>query len=495
MYFLGYDIGSSSIKIALLNASTNKPVAVLAHPKDELSMTSTQSGWAEQDPESWWDCAAIATKELLVTNQIDPADIKGIGIAYQMHGLVVVDHQQNVLRPSIIWCDSRAVSIGEEAFHTLGHEWSFSHLLNSPGNFTASKLKWVRDNEPQLFDKIHKMMLPGDYIAMKMTGQITTTIPGLSEGMFWDFNQTEMSNALLDHFGINKQLIPDLTEVFGVQGYLTKEAAEILGLREGVPVAYRSGDQPNNAMALGVLAPGQVAATGGTSGVVYGVSETPIFDVRSRINSFAHVNYKKESPVTGALLCINGAGIQYRWIKEHVARIGMSYNDLECLVEEVTIGSDGLCMLPFGNGAERMLESKGIGASLHGLNFNVHKNSHLVRAALEGIAFAFVYGIEILNELGLNTRSLRVGNDNLFRSATFSKTIASLTNSEISVLETTGAIGAARGAAYGLGHFNSLKEAMSGDNVVRSFNPEKKEPYQKAYDNWKNILTDKLKAT
>ncbi|MEO9477057.1 MAG: FGGY family carbohydrate kinase [Cyclobacteriaceae bacterium] len=489
MFFLGYDIGSSSIKAAIIDGNTNSQVAVASYPEQEMSITSIKPGWAEQDPQMWWANLIKATNKAVEKSGINPKEIGGIGISYQMHGLVLVDKDQRVLRSSIIWCDSRAVGIGDAAFDGIGHQQCFEHLLNSPGNFTASKLRWVRENEPKLFDRVDKLMLPGDYIAMMLTGEVNTTIPSLSEGMIWDFISNKPSSDLFDYYGFDLSFVPEVKPTFSPQGEVNARASELLGLKPGIPVGYRAGDQPNNAMSLGVLEAGQVAGTGGTSGVVYGVSGKPIYDELSRVNSFAHVNYSAETPNVGVLLCLNGSGIQYRWINQQVADEGVSYFDMEKQMAKVPIGSDGLRMLPFGNGAERVLSNRDIGSHIQGLQFNRHEKPHLYRAALEGIAFSFVYGIEVMTSLGMNVKSMRVGNDNLFQSQVFSETISTLMDGKIEIVETTGAIGAARAAGFTTGHFASLKEAMSGDQVLKTYEPQAdQEAYISAYVQWKQDL-------
>jgi len=493
MYLLGYDIGSSSIKAALVDAQTGKAIAITQSPKTEMGMIAHQTGWAEQEPEEWWRHVCSATKELLNTNNVNKSSIKAIGISYQMHGLVIIDKNQKALRPSIIWCDSRAVSIGNEAFKTLGEKGCLSQLLNSPGNFTASKLAWVAQKEPRLFEKVDKMLLPGDYIAMKLTGEASTTVSGLSEGVFWDFKENQVSQKLMNHYGFDNSIIPTVNDTLSIQGKLTKAAAEECGLLSGIPVTYRAGDQPNNALSLGVLDTNEVAATGGTSGVIYAVVGQPTYDLQSRVNSFAHVNHKASDPRIGVLLCINGTGIQYSWIRQNAATDGLDYPDLESLAASVSIGSDGLSMLPFGNGAERMLGNKNIGAHLHNLQFNIHKRKHLYRAALEGIAFSFYYGFQILNEMGLKVSSMKVGNDNLFQSKIFSETVSTLLNSEINVIDTTGAVGAAQASGVAVGIYSDLKEATRQQTIVKRYEPNQhKEAYLEAYDNWnlalKNVL-------
>ncbi len=472
----------------MLDAESGQCLGLVQYPKTEMPIAAPQPGWAEQDPAMWWEYLCTATHQLLDQHPVDIAQIAAIGIAYQMHGLVLVDQAHKVLRPSIIWCDSRAVEIGETALSELGSKTCFTHFLNAPGNFTASKLKWVRENEPEIYRQIHKAMLPGDYIAMKMTDRISTTVSGLSEGIFWDFEDHAIAQKLLDHYDLDQNLLPEVLPTFSKQGVLTTAAATALGLRPNIPVSYRAGDQPNNALALNALRPGDVAATGGTSGVVYGVVDRLAYDPESRVNSFAHVNHQAGGPRIGVLLCINGAGIQYRWMKQQVAASGMTYEAMEEQAASVPIGADGLRILPFGNGAERVLGNQNPGAQINNLQFNRHGAAHLYRAALEGIAFSFVHGIRILQDLGLDLRVMRVGNDNLFQSAIFSNTIASLVGSRIEVLETTGATGAARAAGVAVGLYPDVATAMEGEKVLYTYEPGAEDAYREAYELWAQDL-------
>ena len=489
MYLLGYDIGSSSIKAAIINAASKEPVMVIRYPEKEMEIKAVQVGWAEQSPDLWWQYVCEATKKLLVDTGISAKDIKAIGIAYQMHGLVMVDKNLTPIRDAIIWCDSRAVDIGNSAFNTIGHTSCLTHLLNSPGNFTASKLKWVKDHEPQLFKKIYKVMLPGDFIAMKMTDEITTTISGLSEGVFWDFQNNEISKSILDYYGFSPDIFPTIKNTSDLQGTLTNTASDELGLVSGIPVTYRAGDQPNNALSLNVLQPGEIAATGGTSGVVYGVVDKPVFDLKSRVNGFAHVNYTSDNQRIGVLLCINGAGILNSWIKQ-LAGSQMTYAEMAKMAEKIPVGSQGLMILPFGNGAERVLENKNIHAHIANLNFNIHHKAHLFRATLEGIAFSFIYGIHILKEMGLTIGVMRVGNDNLFQSTIFSETIATLADCKIEVIETTGAVGAAKASGVAVGIYKTIREAVDQVKIVRTYDPiPNATAYKKAYEKWEKQLS------
>ncbi len=495
MYLLGLDIGSSSIKAAIVDASTKQPLAVSSHPPTEMGISAPHPDWAEQDPGIWWSYAQEAITKAIHSAQIDAADIKAIGISYQMHGLVAVDRSGKTVRPSIIWCDSRAVDIGTQAAADLGMDICSQQFLNSPGNFTASKLKWVKTNEPEVYDRIHKIMLPGDYIAMKMTGEITSTISGLSEGILWNFKTQDTATALLDYFGIPEAMLPDVKPTFSNQGELTAESANFLQLTPGIPVTYRAGDQPNNALSLGVFNPGQVAGTGGTSGVVYAVSDQLIHDPEMRVNSFAHVNYTKTDPRIGVLLCINGCGIQYGWLRKLLGDVETNYTELEHLAAKVDIGANDLSIISFGNGAERMLQNQSIGAQMMGLNFNVHDKAHLYRAGLEGIAFAFYYGIQCMKQMGVNVSEMRVGNDNLFQSDIFSETLSSLCGAEINLINTTGAVGAALGAGHGQGIYSSLEEAFDQQDIVKTIKPNhQNEAFQEAYATWSNRLNKLIKS-
>lgn len=493
MYLIGYDIGSSSIKAALVDARTGETVGVAQHPETEMAITAPEPGWAEQDPEAWWDHVCSATRKLLRQTEADPLAVRAVGIAYQMHGLVLIDEKKQVLRPSIIWCDSRAVGIGRAAFRHIGREKALEHLLNSPGNFTASKLRWVKENEPGVYKKIHKMMLPGDYIAMRLTGEVNTTIGGLSEGVLWDFKENAIARLVLEQYGIEADLLPEWRPTFSEQGQLSEAAAKATGLPAGIPVSYRAGDQPNNALALNVLKPGEVAATGGTSGVVYAVTDQPLYDPKSRVNGFAHVNYTRTEPRIGVLMCINGAGIQYSWLKHQTMPPEISYEAMEKLAGSIPVGAEGLCVLPFGNGAERILENRELGSQWFGLDFNRHTRAHLIRAGLEGVAFAFAYGIEILQEMGLRIDVMRVGNDNLFQSRLFAETVATLAGSRIEMLETTGAVGAARGAGVGAGIYDSPAGAFRDIKLVDTYKPQKDiAPYRAAYEQWRLHLDHQL---
>jgi xylulokinase len=492
-YTLGFDIGSSSVKVSLLDIERGTCAATAFFPKKEMTISAPQPGWAEQSPEEWWDNLKSALKEVLDESKVKSADIKAIGITYQMHGLVALDKDGEVVRPSIIWCDSRAVPYGREAFHQLGEEWSLSHLLNSPGNFTAAKLAWVKENEPETYQRIDKIMLPGDYIAYRLTGEKNTTLSGLSEGIFIDFQSDDISDELLDYFGFPKSLIPDRVETFASQGYLMGNVAKELGLAIGIPVSYRAGDQPNNAFSLNVLNPGEVAATAGTSGVVYGVSDQLAPDPKSRVNTFAHVNHSREQRRLGILLCINGTGILNAWLKHNTTK-ELDYPQINDLALSAPAGAEGLRFFPFGNGAERVLEDANPGASLSGLNFNIHKQNHLFRSAQEGIAFSFRYGMDIMQNMGVNTKVIRAGKANMFLSPLFRQTLANLTGATIELYDTDGSLGAARGAALGAGIWKTPEEAFRNLKKLEIIQPDdEKDIINEHYKDWKQKLNKLLK--
>ena len=488
MYLLGYDIGSSSVKASLVDAQTGKCLSSAFYPKSEAAIMAVKPGWAEQDPSAWWENLKLATSSVLSGSGVDPKDIKAIGISYQMHGLVCVDKNLNVLRPSIIWCDSRAVPYGQKAFDEIGHERCLSHLLNSPGNFTASKLAWVKENEPELYAKIYKIMLPGDYIAMKLTGEVCTTVSGLSEGMLWDFAENSTADLLMDYYGFDKALIPEIRPTFSEQGRVSEAAAAELGLAAGIPITYRGGDQPNNALSLNVFNPGEIASTAGTSGVVYGVLGEVNYDPKSRVNTFAHVNHTAEQTRLGVLLCINGTGILNSWMKRNVAPEGISYSDMNDLAALAPIGSAGVSVLPFGNGAERMLENKEVGCSIHGVNFNVHSKAHLLRAAQEGIVFSFKYGIEVMEQMGMKVNKIHAGHANMFLSPIFRNTLAGVTGAVIDLYDTDGSVGAAKGAGIGAGIYKDNTEAFATLEKLAVIEPSDVDEYAAAYEVWKSRL-------
>jgi len=493
MILLGIDVGSSSVKLSMLDAASGKNIASAQYPKEEMKIMSVKPGWAEQNPEDWWQNILSGLKELSKKHKKELSAISAIGITYQMHGLVCIDKNRNVIRPSIIWCDSRAVEIGNQAFRDLGSEKSLSHLLNSPGNFTASKLKWVKDNEPELYSRIFKIMLPGDYIAMRLTGEINTTVTGLSEGIFWDFPNGSVAGFLLDYYGFSPDFIPDIVPVFSNQGTLQPKVAVETGLKAGIPVTYRAGDQPNNAFSLNVLKPGEIAATAGTSGVVCGITNQYAYDPKSRVNIFAHVNHSGKAAHLGVLLCINGTGILNSWLQKNTGNKKLTYDEMNQHAQGIPIGSDGVNIIPFGNGAERVIENMDPGCHIAGLNFNRHNTAHLIRAAHEGIAFSFKYGIDIMSQhTGVKVGHIRAGKANMFLSPVFRDTLAGITQVPIDLYNTDGSEGAARGAGIGSEIFKSFEDAFANLEKISTIEPDRSRLnlYTEAYNKWHRTLND-----
>ncbi len=491
MYLLGYDIGSSSVKASLVDADSGRIVASDFFPNEEMRITALQSGWAEQNPADWWENLRLAHRSVMARASAKGEDVQAIGITWQMHGLVLVDKAGEVLRPSIIWCDSRAVPYGEAAFRAIGPERCLSHLMNSPGNFTASKLAWVKEHEPAVYDRIDKLMLPGDWIGYKLTGEMGVTIEGLSEGIFWDFKTNSLSEDILRYYGIPRSFFPELKPIFGIQGRVSNEAAHDLGLREGTPVSYRAGDQPNNALSLNVFEPGEIASTAGTSGVVYGVLDKLNYDPESRVNTFAHVNYTPGQIRLGVLLCINGTGILNSWLKRNLAVEGLSYSDMNDLASGSPIGARGVSVIPFGNGAERVLENRDVNCSIHGINFNIHDKRDVLRAAQEGIVFSYEYGMEIMREMGMNITTIKAGKANMFLSPIFGQTLAGVSGATIELYDTDGAAGAAKAAGIGIGLYASNKEAFASLEKLAVIEPDHtiQAQYREAYLRWRELIT------
>ena len=492
-YLLGFDVGSSSVKASLVNADTGKCVATAFYPEKEAPIMAVKAGWAEQDPQMWWDNAKLSLKKIMADAQVKGEDIKAIGISYQMHGLVCVDKNLQALRPSIIWCDSRAVPYGEKAFRDLGAEQCLGHLLNSPGNFTAAKLAWVKENEPDIYEKIYKVMLPGDYIAMRLSGVANTTVSGLSEGMLWDFKNNRVADFLTKYYGFDESIISDIVPTFSIQSEVSAEAAAETGLKAGTPITYRAGDQPNNALSLNVFNPGEIASTAGTSGVVYGVLGNVNYDKKSRVNTFAHVNHTEEQTRLGVLLCINGTGILNAWVHRNITP-EVGYAEMNDLAATVPIGSEGVTVIPFGNGAERVLENKEIGCSFNGVNFNKHNRAHLVRAAQEGIVFSFCYGMEIMQQMGMDIHKIHAGKANMFLSPLFRDTLAGVSGATIELYDTDGSVGAAKGAGIGAGIYKDNNEAFASLDKLQVIEPDEahRAEYLAAYARWKDILRNNI---
>jgi xylulokinase len=494
MLLLGIDLGTSSIKVSVVDGQTGKCMASVQYPETEIEIIAPAAGWAEQSAGQWWDHVQQAILKCNATQLYDPKDIAAIGISYQMHGLVLVDKEQHVLRNSIIWCDGRAVAHGDLAFTEIGAQRCLSHLLNSPGNFTASKLAWVKEHEPDVYERIDKILLPGDFISMKLTGETTTTVSALSEGIFWDFMENRLSEDVMGYFGFDDSFIPKTAPLFAPHGYVKESVAARLSLKPGIPVSYKAGDQLNNAFSLNALQPGEVAATAGTSGVIYGVSDQLNYDLQSRINSFAHVNHTAGKPRIGVLLCINGTGIFNSWIKRMFGA-QHSYDSLNVEAARVAIGSDNLFMLPFGNGAERMLNNKTIGAHIHQLDFNIHTAGHLARAAQEGIAFAFRYGLDIMKENGMRPGIIRAGKANMFLSDVFTQSFVGATGVPVELYETEGSIGAALGAGVGANIFTDLQAAFARQKPLKIIAPSHTLTYNNLYEEWKALLEARLQKT
>ncbi|MCA6074807.1 xylulokinase [Fulvivirga sedimenti] len=492
-YLLGIDLGSSSVKASLVDLATGSAVASCFEPSEEMPIHSPSSDWAEQDPEMWWQNTVRAIRRVTAGHPGSADRIEGIGISYQMHGLVLLDKEGRVLRPAIIWCDSRAVDAGDQLTEQLEESYCFDTLLNVPGNFTASKLKWVIENEPEIFDRVHRFMLPGDYIAYRLTGEYSTTSTGLSEGIFWDFESWQISGPVLDVLGVKRGLVPDLVPEFGLQGRMGESAAKELGMQAGVPIGYRAGDQPNNALSLKVSEAGQVAATAGTSGVIYAVTDIPSGDKLSRVNTFLHPSQAGKK--YGILLCVNGTGIAYNWIRRISADSGKPYDELNQMAGEINPGSDGLQFFPFGNGAERMLSNRKMDAALLGINFNRHSNAHIFRAVQEGVCFAMYYGFEVLESLGSKPSVIRVADANMFKSPIFCQLFTDLTNCRVELYDTDGARGAALAAGVGLKYYPSMQDIPL--KLKKTYLPSDagRSEYLNLYQAWKKILIEKLIKT
>lgn len=456
MYTLGLDIGSSSVKACLYDARSFRIVGTSTSPSHEMPITAPEPGWAEQDPEVWWHHTIVACDDLRARHPAAWATVKAIGIGYQMHGLVTLDAGDKPVRPAIIWCDSRAVETGNSITGLIGRQRLLDSNLNTPGNFTVSKMVWMMQNEPDNWSKVAIGMLPGDYIAYRLSGDKTTSKSGLSEMILWNFLTNEIDTLILNNYPSIRAILPKIVPNIGVATSISMESAEMLGLQDDVVLSYRSGDQPNNAFGLGVTEPGSVGINAGTSGVVYAVTDKPVVDVAETFNPFLHVNNNESQKRIGLLLCLNGCGIMNAQIRRLTK--ASSYEMMNEKADDVPLGSDGLQIFPFGNGAERMFGNRNLGASIHGWDLVRHNDAHFFSASLEGIAATLSYGIDHMRSLGVNINKIHAGRANLFLSPLFCELIAAIARVDVYLFESDGASAAAKGAAYGAGLINSTTQ-------------------------------------
>lgn len=338
-----------------------------------------------------------------------------------------------------------------------------------------------------------RFLKPGDYIAMKLTGEITTSISALSEGIFWDFKKGEISKDVMNYFGFENDIIPEVRDVFTAHGCLQKKVADDLKLKAGIPVTYKAGDQPNNALSLNVLNPGEVATTAGTSGVIYAVTDSLFHDSKSRVNTFAHVNHTPDKQRLGVLLCINGTGIMTRWTKDIMGK-GKTYKEMNEEAATIDVGSNGLLCFPFGNGAERMLENKLLNAHFNNIELNTHTAAHMYRAVGDGIAFAFRYGLDIMRENGLQPSIVKAGKANMFLNEVFAQAFVNATGLALELYQTDGSTGAALGAGIGVGAYSKPAEAFANMKSLNTIEPGRDmDRYDEIYEQWLYKLNQYLK--
>jgi xylulokinase len=493
MYTIGYDIGSSFVKGVLWDEERGEVAAHVTVPDREMPIRAEKADWAEQDPEMWWEAVKAATQRLIDMVPGAGGRVRGIGVSYQMHGLVLLDRDGKVLRPSIIWCDSRATGMGKELEKAVGEEAVRRQLLNSPGNFTVSKLAWVIRNEPETASRIRWVMLPGDWIAYQLTGMVSTTVCGLSEGMLWNFKDHVPHVKALEAAGADPEWIPPVAPNPGDQGVVGSAVGAEMGFAPGARVLFRGGDQPMNAYGLGVDGPGMWAASAGTSGVLYRVDPVREAEPTGMANRFAHIGHSAENPAIGTLLCLNGAGIAYAWLRR-VMFAGQEYAAINEHVAAVPAGADGVMFHPFGNGAERMLDNRQPGAGWSGIHFNRHGQGHLARAVMEGIVFAFVHGMRHVDPSLPALPVIRAPHAGLFRSELFASMLSTLAGADVQLHAGDGATGAAQGASVALGAsaIKALDSNAARDEpgVLKTHSPDPSihDALESAYSRWKDAL-------
>lgn len=468
MAFLGIDVGTSSVKVSIVGEDGVILASATAPASSERAINSPNPNWAEQNPEDWWEDAQQAILNLPLEARLQ---VEAIGIAYQMHGLVLVDSQFQPVRPSIIWCDGRNIQESQILAESLGLDALENRLLNKPGTLTLAKLAWVAEHEPETLAKAHTFGLPGDFIAYKLTGEWSTTKSGYSEMVGWDFGASIPFEEGFRKAGWKLPLPearPNLEEGAPIQ----KVIAEKLGLPPSARVTYRAGDQPNNAFGLGVLQQGETAISAGTSGVLYGIGDSSP-GLHEGINRFLHVNSQ-----IGVLMCLNGVGSALAFAR----RTWFQNQSYEALSELASQANPENCpyFFPFGNGAERILSERAFSGFTE-LDFNRHNLPELARSVFEGIAFAYRLGSEKMEKAGCLSKVVNGTESGLLKSSFFAQLLANELQVELILSEGDGSTAAARGAALG------IKKILPKPAPLKRYLPTSPANHER-FSHWHKIL-------
>jgi xylulokinase len=405
MYLLGIDIGTGGTRALIIDA---KGVVVASATEDHQPFVSPQIGWAEQNPSDWWRACGIAVRKALANGNLRSEQIACVGLSGQMHGAVLLDEQNRVVRPALIWCDVRTEKQSQELTAKIGAE-KLINLTCNPAltNFTLTKCLWVRENEPENWNRVRSLMLPKDYVRLRLTGERATDMADASGTLLLDVAHRRWSKEMLQLVQMDESLLPALYESPDICGQVSEAGAAATGLQKGTPVVAGAGDQAAGSTGIGVNAPGAVSATIGTSGVVLAATDHPALDPGGRLHTFCHA-----APGRWLVMGVTqAAGLSLRWFRDQFGSTNGSVESYESLVAEAAkapAGCDGLLWAPYLMGERTPYLDPEARGMLVGLTAS-HTRAHLIRAILEGVAFSLQDTFTIFQEIKVPVKTIRLG--------------------------------------------------------------------------------------
>lgn len=450
MKFLGIDVGTGGSRAVVIDDNGKVLATAIAVHEDFIS---PEIGWAEQNPEDWWRACVLAIREVLQT--VNAEEIAAIGFSGQMHGSVFLDDSDKVIRPALLWCDQRTEKQCREITEKIGAEKLIT-LVSNPAvtGFTLPKILWLRENEPQNFKKVKSILLPKDYIRLKLSGDKASDVADSSGTLLFDVPNRKWSDEMLSAFEIDEKLLPKVYESIEVTGKISKTAADVTGLKVGTLLVAGAGDNAAGAIGMGITEKGKTSSTIGTSGVIFAVTDAPKLDLKGRIHTLCHAIPNRWHN-TGVTLA---AGLSFKWFRENFGD-GKLYDELVNEAEKVSSGSDGAIWLPYLMGERSPHLDPNARAAFVGLTAS-HTKAHLTRAVLEGVAFSLRDSLEIFKESGAEISSVRLGGGGA-KSKLWRQIQADVYNKSVEIIEADegAAFGAAILAGVGAGAWKTVDEA------------------------------------
>jgi xylulokinase len=470
---LGIDVGTGGTRAALVDPRGRVIGAATA---EHAPMSSRRFGWAEQSPEDWWRAACQAIRECLAKTSVSAAEVSAIGLTGQMHGLVLLDAQDRVVRPAIIWCDQRTEQECRDITQRVGAE-RLIELTANPAltGFTLPKIWWVRRHEPELWARVRSLMLPKDYVRFRLTGERAIDVADASGTLMFDVVHRRWSQEMLKISQLDEALLPKVFESVEISAYVHQDGANQAGLRPGIPVVAGAGDQAAGAVGMGIVKPGAVSATIGTSGVVFAATSAPVLEPHGRIHTFCHA-IPNRWHVMGVT---QGAGLSLRWFRDQFgagADDGRDpYDRLADEAAQAPAGADGLLWAPYLMGERTPHLDPNARGALVGITAQ-HTRAHVIRAILEGVAFSLRDSLTLFREIGVPIESIRLGGGGA-RSPLWQQIQADIYGMPVELIEADegGAYGAALLAGVGSGNWSSVEAACeSAVRVAKRAQPNAK---------------------